>query len=94
MDINGKTVNVSATIDKNAISFSYCDEMRYPYTISGKYIRITSDWTTQVACCRMSNGLFQDEVNDTFVGSTMFELSGNTLIFKDYKGKEKVRMVR
>ena len=68
--------------------------MSYPYTISGSSIKIRSNWTNQVACCRMSNGLFQDEVNETFTGSTGFTLSGNTLILRDAKGNEKVRMVR
>lgn len=63
MNINGKKVNVDAVIDKNSIRFSYCDEMNYPYKILGKdSIKIISDWTREAVCCRMSNGLFQDEV--------------------------------
>lgn len=61
-NINGKNVNVSATIDSKTIKFSYCDEMNYLYKLNANNIKITSNWTTQVACCRMANGLFQEEV--------------------------------
>jgi hypothetical protein len=58
-NINGKDVNVSATIDFQTIKFSYCDQMNYIYKLNANNIKITSNWTTQVACCRMGNGLFQ-----------------------------------
>lgn len=60
--INGKGVNVSVSFGADVIKFTYCDEMKYKYTINGSTIKITADYERVVSFCRSGNGLFQDEV--------------------------------
>lgn len=45
ININGKTVNVSAVINHNSIQFDYCDSMNYLYKKSGNNLSIISNWT-------------------------------------------------